>query len=186
MALRVTTSIAVLFLVIESVSKTSRQCEHGCGSFFRCPDSGASHYNSVRKVSNRPRLRGSRDTESNTDWKRGRRSQPQNGFGQRGGHFGLQSSHSETADKIDEAASMARDLGHAIARSRWCDEADERERPVAKPLFSFRISAHGNVRDENPTRSGVSCPGESACPGGNDRVQITEQDQGHFELRLVN
>jgi hypothetical protein len=52
-------------------------------------------------------------------------------------------------------------------------------------LFAIRISADGDVSDEDSADTGLGGARECVCSRSEDRIEITEQNDGHRELRAL-
>src|ERR1700694_1755191 len=110
-AFRVTTSFLVArSLPIECLPQGPGQAEHGVSAFFGRSHDRASDDDTVRKLSDRSRLRRRRYPEAHTYRQGRRRAEARDRFRQRCRGVFLQASDPETTDKINEAAAVAGDL----------------------------------------------------------------------------
>src|SRR2546423_2094637 len=98
----------------------------------------------------------------------------------------LQARYSETADKINESASVTGNLAHSVLGRGGRDQSDERQRATAKPLLALWIGANGNVGNEDSAGSGIGGPGEGVGAGRQQRVQVSKQNHRHFELSAAD
>ena len=53
----------------------------------------------------------------------------------------------------------------------------------SRPCFSLQVRANGKVGDENAVGTGIGGAHERVLSGGEQRIQVAEQDDGNAKLR---
>jgi len=81
---------------------------------------------------------------------------------------------------------MLRNLRHTRLRRRWCNEANEGQRPFAKPLLETCIGPYWEIGDEYGVKAGIGRTRQRIAPCREQRIQVREQDDRYAESGARN